>query len=109
MADVRTTRTIEPDVAVGAPAVSMGQAFDLVGGWLARPDVVMVEPTQRHLAHMRELLGPLGVAGRLASDAHLAMGHGATLESSDHDFGRFAGLRWEDPLRARRRADEGSR
>jgi len=40
-------------------------------------------------------------AGNLATDAHLAalaIEHGATLESHDHDFGRFPGLRWEDPL-----------
>lgn len=55
---------------------------------------------------MRELLALLGIAGNLVSDAHLAalaIEHGATLESSDHDFGRFAALRWEDPLTGRRR------
>jgi len=44
----------------------------------------------------------VGTAGNLVTDAHLvalAIEHGATLESSDHDFGRFPGLRWEDPLR----------
>jgi uncharacterized protein len=30
--------------------------------------------------------------------AALAITHGATLASSDHDFARFAGLRWLDPL-----------
>jgi predicted nucleic acid-binding protein len=50
---------------------------------------------------MARLLAPLGTAGDLVTDAHLAalaIEHGATLESCDHDFGRFAGLRWEDPL-----------
>jgi predicted nucleic acid-binding protein len=50
---------------------------------------------------MRELLQPLGVAGNLTSDAHLAalaIEHGAELCSSDTDFGRFVGLRWTNPV-----------
>lgn len=77
------------------------QAFGLVTAWLARPNIVTLDPTAGHAATMAGLLGPLGMAGNLVTDAHLAalaIEHGATLESSDHDFGRFAGLRWEDPL-----------
>jgi predicted nucleic acid-binding protein len=47
------------------------------------------------------MLELLGTAGNLVLDAHLAalaLEHGATLHSSDHDFARFAGLRWVDPL-----------
>lgn len=87
--------------AVSSTPLTPTQAFDLVGGWLARPNVAIVDPTTRHLSLMRELLEPLGVAGNLVSDAHLAalaIEHGAILESTDHDFGRFPGLRWEDPL-----------
>jgi toxin-antitoxin system PIN domain toxin len=78
-----------------------GQAFALVRDWLARPNVVTIDPTSGHVATMARLLEPLGTAGNLVTDAHLAalaIEHGATLESCDHDFGRFAGLRWEDPL-----------
>jgi toxin-antitoxin system PIN domain toxin len=77
------------------------QAFGLVEGWLARPNVVPLDPTPDHIGTMARLLAPLGTAGDLVTDAHLAalaIEHGATLESCDHDFGRFAGLRWEDPL-----------
>lgn len=38
----------------------------------------------------------------LVQDAHLAalpIGHGLTLCSTDGDFARFPGLRWENPLR----------
>jgi predicted nucleic acid-binding protein len=45
---------------------------------------------------------PIGAGGNLTSDAHLAalaIEHGATPCSHDNDFSRFAGLRWEDPLR----------
>jgi len=78
------------------------EALDLVDGWLARPNAVVVGPTARHAAVLRELLAPLGAAGNLVSDAHLAalaIEHGAELCSSDADFTRFSGVRWVDPLR----------
>jgi toxin-antitoxin system PIN domain toxin len=77
------------------------QAFDLIDGWLSQPSVIVVHPGDRHQVVMRELLEPLGTAGNLVPDAHLAAlarEHGAMLASSDHDFARFAGLRWIDPL-----------
>ena len=76
-------------------------ALDVVDAWLAQPIVTVVHPTDRHAAVLRDLLTPLGAAGNLTSDAHLAalaIEHGATLYSSDNDFSRFAGLRWIDPL-----------
>jgi toxin-antitoxin system PIN domain toxin len=76
-------------------------ALDLVDSWLAQPPVTVVHPTNRHAAVMRDLLTPLGAAGNLTSDAHLAalaIEHGATLCSCDNDFSRFSGLRWVDPL-----------
>lgn len=82
--------------------LSAADAFDLVDSWLALPHVTVLHPTDRHAVVLRELLGQVGTAGSLVSDAHLAalaIEHGATLESADHDFGRFPGLRWEDPLR----------
>lgn len=81
--------------------LSLGRAFDVVSAWLAQPCVVLVHPGDRHAAVMRELLGPLGTAGNLVTDAHLAalaIEHGAELCSCDTDFARFPGLRWSDPL-----------
>lgn len=78
------------------------QALDVVDRWLAQPAVTVVYPTDRHTAVLRDLLVPLGTAGNLTSDAHLAalaIEHGATLCSCDVDFSRFSGLRWVDPLR----------
>lgn len=82
-------------------ALTPEEALDLVGSWLDQPPVTVVHPTHRHAAVLRELLTPLGTAGNLTSDAHLAalaIEHGATLCSCDNDFSRFPGLRWEDPL-----------
>lgn len=93
--------TTKPQIV--ASPLSVDDALDVVDGWLARPNVVVVHPTDRHAAILRELLGPLGTAGNLTTDAHLAalaIEHGAELCSSDADFSRFPGVRWRDPLRA---------
>jgi uncharacterized protein len=77
------------------------QAFAVIDDWLAQPIVTSVEATDRHWAILKELLEPLGTAGNLTSDAHLAslaIEHGARLFSTDNDFARFAGLRWLNPL-----------
>ncbi len=82
-------------------ALTPEEALDLVDSWLELPPVTIVHPTDRHAAVLRDLLAPLGTAGNLTSDAHLAalaIEHGATLCSCDNDFSRFSGLRWVDPL-----------
>jgi toxin-antitoxin system PIN domain toxin len=76
-------------------------AFDLVASWLEQPPAAIVHPGPRHFQILRQLLLPLGAAGNLISDAHLAalaIEHGAELASSDRDFARFPGLRWRNPL-----------
>ena len=81
--------------------LTLAQAFDLVDEWLAQPSAAVLHPTDRHAAVVRELLEPVGAAGNLVVDAHLAalaIEHGATLASSDRDFGRFPRLAWVDPL-----------
>lgn len=72
-------------------------------GWLAQPPVVVLHPTETHHITFRGLLEPLGTAGNLVPDAHLAalaLEHGATIASSDREFARFPGVRWADPLAA---------
>jgi toxin-antitoxin system PIN domain toxin len=79
------------------------QALDLIDRWLAQPVATVVHPTDRHAAVLRDVLVPLGTAGNLTGDAHLAalaIEHGATLCSADVDFSRFAGLSWQNPLAA---------
>jgi toxin-antitoxin system PIN domain toxin len=79
------------------------EALDIVEGWLDQPCATVVEPTTRHAATLRDLLAPLGTAGNMTSDAHLAalaIEHGAALCSYDADFGRFPGLRWVNLLSA---------
>ena len=80
---------------------SVGEALDVVDGWLGQPSVTVIGPTDRHAAVLRELLAPVGAAGNLTTDAHLAavaIEHGAVLCSADRDFARFSGLKWVNPL-----------
>ncbi len=82
-------------------ALSAGEALEYVDEWLGQPVATVVHPGPEHAAVLRRLLEPLGTAGNLTSDAHLAalaIEHGAELCSADTDFARFAGLRWTDPL-----------
>ncbi len=81
--------------------LDVSEALDLVDGWLGQPCTTVLGPTDRHSVVLRTLLEPLGSAGNLTSDAHLAaiaIEHGAEVCSCDTDFARFPGLRWTDPL-----------
>jgi toxin-antitoxin system PIN domain toxin len=79
------------------------EAFDVLDAWLASPCATVLGPGPRHHVLLRQLLEPLGTAGNLTTDAHLAalaIEHDATLCSADTDFARFPGLRWTNPLAA---------
>jgi uncharacterized protein len=81
--------------------LSVGDAWQVVEGWLDRPNVTAPVPTDRH----RQIFGRLLAKGRAAanhtSDAHLAalaIEWGFELQSADRDFTRYPDLRWRDPL-----------
>ena len=81
--------------------LGVNNAFALVESWLSQPCVVILEPTENHARVMKDLLVPLGTAGNLTTDAHLAavaIEYRAELCSCDADFGRFAAVRWTNPL-----------
>ena len=76
-------------------------ALEVVATWLDRPSATIVHAGPKHLSILGDLLTATGTGGNLTSDAHLAalaIEHGATLCSSDRDFGRFPRLRWSNPL-----------
>jgi toxin-antitoxin system PIN domain toxin len=86
--------------AVFARPLDVTVATGVVRDWLAQPQAIVVEPTQRHLDVLAGLLAESGTAGTLVSDAHLAalaIEHNAVVVSFDADFGRFRGVRWEAP------------
>lgn len=86
--------------AVLDPPATPPDAWAAVTDWLAHPHVWVPQPTHRHA----ELVGRLlerETRADLIPDAHLAalaIEHGLILCSADRDFGRFEGLRWENPV-----------
>lgn len=76
-------------------------AWRQVEEWLECPPVWIPAPTERHREVLGDLLRRAVPRANLVADAHLAalaIEHGLTLCSTDGDFGRFPGVRWENPL-----------
>jgi toxin-antitoxin system PIN domain toxin len=79
------------------PAVN---AWAQVQDWLDAPTAWVPAPAERHRTILTALM-PAVSGPNLVPDAHLAalaIEHGLTLMSTDGDFARFPGLRWENPL-----------
>ena len=79
----------------------VGDALDRVEEWLTQPQVHLIHPPQAHFPTLSTLLKSLGTAGNLTTDAHLAalaIDRGLILHTTDADFARFPGLKWENPL-----------
>ncbi len=78
----------------------MADSWQQVRDWLSAAPAWIPAPTERH-AEVLELLWPQVNRPDLVPDAHLAaiaIEHGLTVCSTDGDFARFPGLRWENPL-----------
>lgn len=83
--------------------LSPGAAVAKIDAWLARDNVRVVGERDAHWETLKPLIDSTGTAANLTTDAHLAalaITHNAVLVSSDTDFARFKGLRWENPLRS---------
>lgn len=79
---------------------SVERAWRQVEEWLDAPSAFVPSPTEQHRAVLSTLIGQV-TRPNLVPDAHLAalaIEHGLTLCSTDGDFARFPGLRWENPL-----------
>jgi toxin-antitoxin system PIN domain toxin len=84
--------------------LTMAEAETAVGTWLEQPVTGILEPGERHWEILRTLTRTGQTSGPLVMDAALAaiaIEHGATLCTTDRDFARFDGLRWENPIAAR--------
>ena len=79
------------------------EAWRQIKEWLARDVAWIPLPTAKHAEVLEDLLALRVMTSRLVPDAHLAalaIEHGLTLCSTDGDFARFPGLKWENPLAA---------
>jgi len=80
--------------------LSVADAWAQVEDWLSLSATWVPTPTDRHPGIMESLIPDAGRAD-LVPDAHLAalaMEYGLILQTTDRDFARFQGLRWENPL-----------
>ena len=92
---------ISTDPRVYAQPRTPADAIGIVEALLARPNVTLASPGDRHWTILADVAASGRARGPLLMDAHLAalaIEHGATLATSDRDFTRFPGLRHVDPL-----------
>ncbi len=81
--------------------VMPAEAVGHVERWFQYAHLTPINPGPEHPTHLRRCLDAAGVGANLVTDAHiaaLAIEYQAEVHSNDSDFGRFAGLRWRDPL-----------
>lgn len=83
--------------------MTLAEADTVVQGWLDQPCVRFRRPRSMHLREVLDLLGSVGTAGNLTTDAQIAAGaaeHRRTVHTTDSDFARFTGIAWTNPLPA---------
>lgn len=88
---------------VFADPMGIEDAIVRVEAWLERPHVFLLVPGTRHLETAFRLLRSLGTGGNLTTDVQIAahaVENNGEVFSNDEGFGRFAGVRWVNPLRA---------
>ncbi len=84
------------------PPSTLDRSFQFVNSLLERPQARIVRPGPDHLDIFERLCRESGASGKLVADAQhaaVAIEHGCTMVSTDSDFNRFPGLRWQHPLR----------
>ena len=84
-----------------ANPLPMEVALEIVQTWLDRPQVRLLNPTERHWSALQRMLIDGDIRGVRTSDAVLAaltIEYGGILQTMDRDFARFPGLRWVNPL-----------
>ncbi len=79
----------------------MDLALEFVDTLLAQPNVLPLRPGARHWDIFTGLCRLPTISGKRVADAYhaaLAIETGSEWITTDHDFGRFPGLRWRNPL-----------
>ena len=83
------------------PPSSLDQSLAFVSSLVDRPTARIVGPGPDHLEIFKKLCRESRATGKLVADAQhaaVAVEHGCTMVSTDSDFSRFPGLRWQHPL-----------
>jgi toxin-antitoxin system PIN domain toxin len=79
----------------------IGEAIERVQSWFEQPCVRVLHPTDGHWPIFQRMLREGKAAGNLVADAHLAalaIEHNCVLQTTDADFTRFKGLKWNNPI-----------
>jgi uncharacterized protein len=82
--------------------LTIKEACERVESWLQQPCVRVIAPTDQHWLFFQTMLQQGNATANLVSDAHLAalaLEHNCVLNSTDRDFSRFPGLKWENPIK----------
>lgn len=93
---------ISTDRRLSEAAINPREAAEIVGGWLRRDNVWILEPGAEHWPIFFANLIDVSVTGARVTDAHLAalaIEHGATFYTNDRDFRVFPQLDVRFPLR----------
>lgn len=81
--------------------LTLGEGVERVQSWCDQPCVRIIYPGEQHWAIFQVMLRDGKAIGSLVSDAHLAamaVEHNCILQSTDADFARFKGLKWNNPI-----------
>jgi toxin-antitoxin system PIN domain toxin len=77
------------------------EAIGVVNLWLEQPNIRLLSPDENHWLLFAEMMVKGQASGPRVTDAHLAaltIEYGGVLQTTDRDFARFPGLRWNNPL-----------
>jgi toxin-antitoxin system PIN domain toxin len=81
--------------------MTVAQARQAVESWLRVDQVELLTPGRATFDFFFDFLEQAGTGGNLSTDAMiaaLAMEHGGRIYSTDRDFSRFPGIKWQNPL-----------
>jgi toxin-antitoxin system PIN domain toxin len=81
--------------------LTLGEALERVQSWFDQPCARIIYPGEQHWTIFQVMLRDGKAIGSLVSDAHLAamaVEHNCILQSTDVDFARFKGLKWNNPI-----------
>lgn len=81
--------------------LSVKDACARVENWLEFPNVVWLDAHAEDFSIAAKLLHAAGTGANLVTDAQIAaiaIRTGGSVRSCDHDFVRFRGIDWSDPL-----------
>ena len=81
--------------------LTIKESTGCVQSWLDQPCVRLIHPTEQHWTIFQRMLRQSNATANLVTDAHiaaLAIEHNCALQSTDADFARFKGLKWQNPL-----------